>query len=384
MGKSNTRAPNGAGTIRQRPDGRWEARYTAPDGRQRSVYAASEKDVKKRMQAAQAEITLGLYFEPSRVTVEKWARAWLQDYVSQHKPNTYKSYRSLMENHVLPAIGRMKLSSVNTGTIRRVFGKMSNDGLCASTIKSTKIVLSSCMSAAVENKLIKENPCRGAKVKKPPKKQLVFVDRKDIPAFLAEAKKQRYSAAILTLFQTGIRSGEMRGLRWSDFDEQKAELTIHRQIIETDNGPVIQTPKDDEYRTIVLTPDLVSVLKRHRIQQAEARLKYGWKDTPVTRDLIFRDKDGNPYKQSRLYYTVQIIGRQIGIQGLHPHSLRDSYAIAALRAGVDIKTISNNLGHSDVSMTLNKYMEYTDDMGRIAAEKYAQYLSDNSSIKGQN
>lgn len=380
MSEKKTRAANGTGSIRQRSDGRWEARYTAPDGRQKSVYAPSEKEARKRLKAAQAEITLGLYVEPSRVTVDKWVDAWLKDYVCQHKPNTQKSYRSLMENHVIPTIGKMKLSAINTGTIRRLFGQMSNKGLAPSTIKATKIALSSCMSAAVENKLIKENPCHGAKVKKPPKKQLIFVDRKDFPAFITETKKQRYSVAILTLFQTGIRSGEMRGLRWADFDEQKAELNIRRQIIETDAGPIVQTPKDDECRTIALTPDMVTILKRHRSHQAELKLKYAWKDTPITKDLIFRTRDGDVYRQSKLYYTVQRIGQKIGIEGLHPHSLRDSYAIAALRAGVDIKTISNNLGHADTSMTLNKYMAYTDDMGRIAAEKYALYLRENSSI----
>lgn len=378
MAKKQGRAANGTGSIRQRADGRWEGRYTAPDGRQRSIYAASEKAVKKALKDAQAEMTLGLWFEPSRVTVEKWVRAWLKDYVSQNKPTTQKSYTSLMEHHIIPHIGKMKLHSVNVGTMRRLLGQLSTT-LAPSTVKSVKIAFSSCMTAAVENKLIKENPCHGAKIKKLPKKQLVFVDRKDFPAFIAEARKHRYSTAILLMFQTGLRSSEMRGLRWADFDEQQGKIHVGRQIIESSGVPIIQTPKDDEWREITLTQEMVALLKRHRAQQAELRLKYGpWQDTPITKDLIFRAKDGGIYKQSKIYYTVTQIGKTIGIDGLHPHSLRDSYAIAALRAGVDIKTISNNLGHADASMTLNKYMEYTDDMGRVAAEKYAQYLSENS------
>lgn len=379
MAKTRTRAANGAGTIRQRSDGRWEGRYTAPDGRQRSVYAATEPEVKKRLKKAQAEMTLGLWYEPSRVTVEKWVEAWLNDYASQNKMNTQTSYKSLMMNHVVPNIGKMKLSSVNTGTVRRLFGQLSNDGLAPSTIKSIKIALSSCMSAAIENKLIKENPCHGAKIKKPPKKQLVFIDRKDFSVFIAETMKHRYSTAIMLMFQTGIRSSELRGLRWSDFNEQEMKLAIHRQIIVSGSMPYLQTPKDDEWREITLSRETVNLLKKYRAQQSELRLKYGpWKDTPITKDLIFRTKEGNVYPQHKLYYTVRKIGEAIGIEGLHPHSLRDSYAIAALRAGVDIKTISNNLGHADTSMTLNKYMEYTDDMGRVAAEKYEQYLRENT------
>ena len=377
--KKNTRASNGMGSIRQRSDGLWEARYTAPDGRQRSVYAKSVKAVKARLKSAQAEMTLGLYFAPASVTVERWVKAWLADYVSQHKSTTQCSYNSLMKNHIIPYIGKMKLSALTTGTMSRLFGQLTNKGLAPSTVKSVKIAFSSCMTAAVENKLIKENPCHGAKIKKPTKKKLVFIDRDKFSAFISETRNHRYSNAILLLFQTGLRSSEMRGLRWADFDEQKMELTVRRQIIHADGEAIIQTPKDDEWRKISLAQETVNILKRQRSQQAELRLKYGpWKDTATTKDLIFRTRTGDILPQYKLYYTVKQIGEAIGIDGLHPHSLRDSYAIAALRAGVDIKTISNNLGHSDASMTLNKYMEYTDDMGRVAAEKYALYLRENS------
>lgn len=376
MTKKQGRAANGTGTIRKRADGRWEGRYTAPDGKQRSVYALSEKAVKKALKAAQAEMTLGIWFEPSRVTVEKWVRVWLRDYVSQNKPTTQKSYASLMEHHIIPHIGKAKLHTLNVGTMRRLFAQLSAT-LAPSTVKAVKIAFSSCMTAAMENKLVQTNPCHGAKIKKLPKNQLVFIDRKDFPAFIAEAKKRRFSTAILLMFQTGLRSSEMRGLRWSDFDEGEGKIHVGRQIIESAGTAIVQAPKDDEWREITLTREMVALLKRHRAQQAELRLKYAWQDTPITKDLIFRAKDGGIYQQSKLYYTVTQIGKAIGIDGLHPHSLRDSYAIAALRAGVDIKTISNNLGHADASMTLNKYMEYTDDMGRVAAEKYAQYLSEN-------
>lgn len=377
--KKNTRARNGAGSVRQRSETLWEGRYTDERGRQRSVYAPTEEAARQAVKRALAQMTLGIWVEPSSVTVNAWVKAWLKDYTSQLKPTTRKSYVSLMTHHVLPAIGKLKLHKVTQGTIKRMMGQLLDKGLSPSTLKSIKIALSSCLSAAVECKLITVNPCFGVKMKRAPKKKLVFVDRKDFPAFLAEVRKHRYSAAILLMFQTGIRSSELRGLRWSDVDLDAATLTVARQIIETKQGPIIQTPKDDEERTIILTADTVAVLRHYRTTQAELRLKYGpWVDTPVTRDLIFRSKDGSVYRQNRLYYTVSQIGKAIGINGLHPHSLRDSYAIAALRAGVDVKTVSNNLGHSNTAMTLNKYIEYTDDMGRVAAEKYAQYLRENS------
>lgn len=376
---SSKRAANGAGTVRERKDGTWEARYTGADGRQHSIYAKTRPEAKAKLKKKMAELTLGLWVEPSTVTVEAWVNTWLKEYVGQRKHGTQQSYTSIMKTHILPEFGNIKLYKLNTGIIKRGFGRISAKGLAPSTIKSIKIAFSSCLTAAVECKIIKENPCRSISTQRVPKRKLVFIDRKDYPAFLSEVRKHRYSVAILLLFQTGLRSGEMRGLRWSDFNPETSELTVSRQIIETDKGPVVQTTKDDEERTIILTQDTVNLLKRHKKQQAETRMKYGpWKDTPETEDLIFRNRDGSIYKQSRLYYTVQKIGKAINIPGLHPHSLRDSYAIAALRAGVDVKTVSNNLGHADTAMTLNKYIGYTDDMGRVAAERYAKYLRENS------
>ena len=379
MGNDKRRAANGMGTIRERKDGSWEARYTGTDGRQYSIYAKTQPEAKAKLKKRMAELTLGLWARPSSVTVEAWVKTWLKDYAGQRKPSTQASYARMMKNHIIPEFGNMKVQQINAGIIKRVFGRLSKKGLSPSTLKTIKIALSSCLTAAVECKIINENPCNGIKIKNVPKKKLIFIDRNDYPAFFAEVGKHRYSTAILLMFQTGIRSSEMRGLRWSDFSPEEASLTIARQIVETDNGALVQTPKDDEERTIILAPETVSLLKRHKKQQAEMRMKYGpWEDTAITNDLIFRTSDGGFYKQSLLYYTVQKIGRAINIPGLHPHSLRDSYAIAALRAGVDIKTVSNNLGHADTSMTLNKYIAYTDDMGRVAAERYAKYLRENS------
>ena len=248
-----------------------------------------------------------------------------------------------------------------------------------SSLKSIKIVLSSMLGAAVKFGLINLNPCNGVTIAKIYKKPLVIIDRKDIPGFIAEAKKSIHGDAMLLILQTGLRTGELRGLRWSDFHEAEKKLYVNSQIVISKNGPIIQTTKTGENRSIILMDETVALLREHKKRQAELRIKNGgWQDTEITNDLIFRLKSGACYSANTLYYAVTKVGKALGIDGLHPHSLRDSYAVAALRAGVDIKTVQNNLGHANAAMTLNTYATYTDDMGRVAANKLSEYWRENS------
>ena len=379
MAKKQGRAANGAGTIRKRSDALWEGRYTGPDGRQRSVYAKTEKAVKARLKAAQAELTLGLWFEPSHITVEAWAREWLKEYTKHIKPTTLYTYTGYMDKHIIPLLGKRKLNQLKPIHIQRAFNKMS-ETLSVGTLKSIKICLSSCLACAVRFHMIQDNPCANLTLGKVEKQPLVIIDRKDIPAFVNAAKQDsHYGAAMLFLLQTGVRSGEQRGLCWSDVDLEDKTVTIRRQIVKTADGMTVQNTKTGKPRTIVLIDETVELLKAHKVQQAEMRIKAGgWTDTDLTRDLVFRQPNGDCYRPGVLYTAVKKAGLAIGIEGLHPHSLRDSYAVAALRSGVDVKTVQNNLGHADAAMTLNTYATYTDDMGRVGASKFGQYWRENS------
>lgn len=377
--KKNTRASNGSGTFRKRSDGRWEGRYTGPDGRQRSVYGPTQAAVKQAVKQAQAEMTLGLYFEPSKTTFEKWARTWLADYTSHIKPTTRDNYTAFMDRYLIPALGKVKLSQLRLVHIQRAFNAMADNGLSVGTQEAVKIALSSCLSAAVRFDMLKSNLCKDVKLAKKQAKDMVIIDRPDMPLFVLAAKKSPYYAAMMLLIQTGIRSGELRGLRWSDIDLDNRVMSIRQQVSDTKNGPIIQTTKGYKARDIILIPETVKVLREHKKAQAESRIKWGgWKDTDLTRDLVFRMEDGDVYPRCALAWPITKVGQEIGILGLHPHSLRDSYAVAALRSGIEVKTVQSNLGHKDATITLNTYAKYTDDMGRVGAEKFAAYWAENT------
>ena len=361
------RASNGMGSIRQRPDGRWEARYTSPDGVQRSVYARTEAEVTRKLRAVLHDLDSGSWREPSALTVSQWADVWLRDYQQHTTPQTANSYRTVINHHIIPVIGSVRLSKLSTIHARRVISAMIEAGKSPTYTSKCRNILSGMLSAAVEAGILKSNPVESVKAPRITHKEPHIIDREIIPAFVQAAERHKYGLpAVFALF-TGLRAGELRGLFWSDLSG--SALTVQRQILETG---AFAPPKDGSSRTIELTPEALSILRRQKINLAALQLQAGsgWNDS----DLIFRKPNGQHIDPSTFRDAVRAIGQSIGIQGLHPHDLRHSYAVAALRSGADVKSVQHNLGHKSAAMTLDIYAAYTKDAGRVSAERLSEYL----------
>ena len=374
--KKNARASNGMGSIRQRADGRWEARYSTPEGRQKSVYGKSEKEVTAKLRGALHDLDSGAWREPSKITVGEWLDIWLADYQEQNTDRTTKKYKCIVNNHIRPLLGSLKMSKVTSMHARRLMNELIRAGLSTVTVHGYMGIFKAIMQSAVEAKVIQESPMTGIKPPKPTPKKFLIVDRADIPAFIEAAKETKYPNEIIFMLYTGLRVGEIRGLRWSDVDFNAGTINVQQQIHPRDVSPKqVTPPKYGEDRVIHLPHEALDVLKDQRKRQAEARLASGdWEDTDVSRDLVFRRKNGQPHNDKSIYFAVKKAGETIGMPDLHPHDLRHSYAVAALRSGADVKTVQHNLGHRSSKMTLDVYAAYTEDAGRESAEKLSAYL----------
>lgn len=370
------RANNGMGSIRQRSDGRWEGRYTAPDGRQRSVYARTEKEVTARLRGALHEVDSGAWREPSRMTVAEWLEIWLSDYQAHNSERTILKYKCIVTRHFVPMIGEVKVAKLLPLHIRHVVAQLQAKGCAPVTIKNYVRILGSAMSCAIESGLIKSNPVDGAKLPRVQQTKFSIIDRADIPAFIAAAKGTPYPNELIFDLMTGLRVGELRGLKWSDCDLDSATIHIQRQLHPAHHDLTrVTPPKYGEDRILHIPEDAVAVLRDQRRKQAEQRLAAGgWDDDDITRDLVFRLPSGAAHNDRSIYKAVKAAGAAIGKPDLHPHDLRHSYAVAALRSGVDVKTVQHNLGHKTAMMTLDVYAAYTEDAGKAGANKLSDYL----------
>lgn len=376
MSKSGTRAANGMGSIRRRKDGSYEGRYTGSDGRQHSVYGKTPKACGEALRDATHSVDAGTWLEPSTLTVREWLEEWTRDYCAHTTQRTRDYYTRIATLYIIPTLGKLRLSALNGAHVRRMVGDLQrrtgDDALGATTVRMAAKVLSIALNAAVKAKLLRENVAADVPLPRPDKAAMHIIDRPAFPAFIAAAQATHYPEALILMLQTGLRSGELRGLTWADWDDDASVLHVRHQL--APDG-TLAPPKDNSIRDIVVGPEVAATLRAQRRRLAEMKLRTGgrWRDDPFAAALVFRSTTGGPLSKNALAHAVALLADPLNLPGIHPHDLRHSYAVAALRAGADPKTVQHNLGHASAAMTLDIYAAYTTDAATEAARRLSAY-----------
>lgn len=366
---------NGEGSIRKRSDGRWEARYVSPkDGKQRSVYGKTQKDVRQKLTQIMGDIDGGSYVDPVGMTVEQWLEEWLRVHCKHVKATTLSSYRRHVQSYILPYIGDVRMCKLTKLHIVRMINSLLEAEISPGSINTVTSDLSSAMEVAVEHGIIRINPCIGVKKPKVKRGEMAIVEASMLPEFLAAANKTKHGDIITFALQTGLRAGELRGLRWQDVDLNTGMLTVSRQIAYIPGQYIEQSAKNGEARSFRMSSAAVELLKRHRKEQQIMRMAKGseWIEDDITRDLVFRMPNGSHYKMRTLHQAVKKAGAAVGLD-MSPHDLRHSFAVSALSAGADVKSIQHILGHATADFTLNVYVHYTEELGNATADRIDAY-----------
>lgn len=386
MARKSTRAAQGSGTIRQRSDGRWEARFTV--GRdpgtgkqiQRSVYGSTQKEVRQKLSQAIAAVDERTYTAPNKMTVGQWLDIWTAEYLGDIKPKTVESYQCQIRNHIRPAMGAIKLEALDAHTIQKLYNRLSagKDGKPGLSPKSVKIVhgvLHKALQQAVEIGYLRTNPADACKLPRAEKPEIKPLDNDAMASFVKAIQGHRFETIYLTMLFTGMRRGEVCGLTWDCVDLNRGTILINKQLQNVPGQPgdyrLIST-KNSKGRSITAAASVVQLLRKHRTQQLRDRLAAGplWQDN----NLVFCNEVGSHLSPSTVYHNYKRIVASIGLPDARLHDLRHSYAVAALRAGDDIKTVQGNLGHHAASFTLDVYGHVTEEMKQASADRMEQYM----------
>ena len=385
--KSNTRAAQGSGTIRQRKDGRWEARYTL--GRnpgtgkqiQKSVYGDTQGEVRKKLAQVVVDVDGGTYVEPSKLTVGSWLDIWLEEYVKiSVKPLTYHAYKTQCNNHMKPAFGAVKLSALNAPTIQKLYnnlhkGREGKPGLSAKTIRNLHGVLHSAMKQALELRYIKNNPSVACRPPDIIKKQIKPLEEAEISTFLKAIEGHKFETVYLVALFCGARQAEILGLTWDCVDFKNGTILISKQLIKDKNNGqyYLSTNKNDKSRRITAATYVMELMKKHRRAQMEMRFKAGelWTNDD---NLCFTNELGAHLSHVTVYKNFKRLVASLGLPGARFHDLRHSYAVAALSSGDDVKTVQENLGHHTAAFTLDVYGHVSEKMKRDSAERMDAFI----------
>ena len=384
--KSNTRGAQGAGTIRQRKDGRWEARYTV--GRdpgsgkqiQRSVYGATQQEVRKKLARLTTALDNGTYKEPCKMTVAQWLDIWTADYLGGVKPSTAFLYGEQIRLYIKPALGAVKLEALNTHTIQGFYNGLSIEreggkALSPKSVKNIHGILHKALQQAVAVGYIRFNPADACTLPRAEKKEISPLDEEQIATFLKTIEGHRHELLYKVALFTGMREGEVLGLMWDCVDFEKGTITIKRQLRrEQKKGGAyyITTPKNGKPRTITPAPWVMKLLRSQKARQAEQQLKMGplWENY----GMVFTNETGGYLSYRTVYDCFKRIVAQMGTPSTRFHDLRHTFAVASLRAGDDIKTVQGNLGHHTAAFTLDVYGHVTEQMKKDSAQRMEGFI----------
>lgn len=386
----NTRSAAGSGSIRQRNDGTWEARFVAGHdpgtGKaiRKSIYAQTQKEVRQKMTAILRSIDNGTYQAPDKTTVSEWFDEWMKTFCKvKVKPLTYSSYEVAIKNHVKPRIGAVKLQALKGVHIQKLYNDMSAAGLSAKTVKNVAAIMHKAFSVALKQGMIQTNPCDAAELPKTIHKEIQPLTDAEIPLFLnAIDGHQMGNAYALCLF-AGLREGECLGLSWSQVDFENKRITVSQQLQKEKCknakyyiAPSTKSGKPREIRP----PDIAfQYLRAEKIRQAENQIAAGsmWNNEY---NLVFTDELGKHFAIHTFYKHFKKIAEGIGRPDARPHDLRHTAATVAISSGADVKSVQDLLGHATASFTLNVYAHTSEKMKQDTADRMQSYY-DNLKVK---
>ena len=377
------RRANGEGSIRKRPDGRWEGRYTA--GRDpetgktvyKNVLGKTQAEVKVKLKQAIQESTEVDALKAAQYTVGQWMDVWFENYAKiKVRPSSHQTYRGYIDNHIKPNIGKIPLGKLTTlelqklykkllsrGRVDRIEAKGQPKGLSPKTVRNIHQVISSAMDFAKAQKLIAVNPTDGCALPKLEHREMKTLPVEQLASFLREAKESGVFEMYYIELATGLRRGELLGLKWEDLDLEQCTLRVQRQVSRI-NGEVVEAPlkTKNSYRTISLGTDAVGILK-------EQRKKCG------SSEYVFPSPTGGPISPDSVIQMLHRVLKRAGLPKVRFHDLRHTFATVALQNGVDIKTVSGMLGHYSAGFTLDTYAHVTTAAQREAAKTMGNILS---------
>ncbi len=374
---------NGEGSIRKRKDGRWEGRYTAGHDSEtgkpiyRNVLGRTQSEVKEKLKTA-IKATQSLdSSKTGQYTLGQWMDVWYENYAKiKVRPSSHQTYKGYIENHIKPNMGDIPLEKLTTldlqrlyktllsrGRVDRLESKGQPKGLSPKTVRNIHQILSAALKLAQEQRIILTNPAEGCALPKVEHREMKTLPVEQLQSFLREAKDSGVFELYYLELATGLRRGELLGLKWEDIDLEHGDLRVRRQIARID-GRVVEAPLKtrNAYRTLPLAEDTVSILE-------EQKKKVG------SSPWVFPSATGGPISPDSVLHMLHRVLKRAGLPEVRFHDLRHTFATLALQNGVDIKTVSGMLGHFSAGFTLDTYAHVTTSAQKAAANTMGKLLS---------
>ncbi|WP_282804466.1 tyrosine-type recombinase/integrase [Clostridium tetani] len=348
--------------------------------KRKQFYGKTKKEVLEKMNEYQYKNNVGLLPSDDKITLQQWFKTWLFEFrINDLKPSSFERYEGIYRKYILNSpIGKMSLSELRAKDIQKYYNSLSNKGISANVVNTINGFLYTCLESALKQNYIPQNYCKLIilpKIIKEDEFTVLTLEEQNI--FLNAIQGHKYQTAFTLALGTGLRLGELLGLKWSDIDFNKNTVGISRSIKritlinyegERSSQVLEQLPKTKtSIREVPIPSNIIENLEQYREKQLLVKKEN--KDVYNDNDYIFSDKLGNPLDPKRIPRNFKSILKKAGLKAIKFHSLRHTYATRLFEADVPIKTVQALMGHSDITTTMNIYTHVMPEQKNKAVEK---------------
>ena len=377
---------NGEGSIRRKPSGTWEGRYTqgidpvTGKAVQKSVSAKTQSECRDKLRRAIRENRgIPLHQHTGDYTVAEWCTLWFETYSEPNvRYNTAVTYRNAINQHIIPNIGMIKLKALSSVQIQQMYNQLKKSGriprfkkemppgLSNSYVRRIHMVLRAALQQAVDERIISYNPCENCRIPPKDRREMKIIPPEQIGAYLQEAEKYGVLPMFYLELTSGLRRGELMALLWSDVDVENRLLSVSKQVVRIDGELVVTEPKTpNSVRKVALPQHTIDLLIAEHAKHP---------DTPI---LFPSPRTGSYWSPDGVSRINKNLLKRAGIDtNVRFHDLRHTFATMAMQSGVDVKTLSSMLGHYSAGFTLDTYTHVTNQMQYGAAQKIGGFMEE--------
>ena len=340
----------------------------------------TKKEAEKYINEQLNAIDKGTYFEPSEISLTEYLDYWLDNHA---KPNTaqrtYENYQYMINVHLKPVLGHINISKLQPSHLQEYYaqklsnGKIDEGGLSAQSVKHHHRLIFKALKDAVKWQLIVRNVAEAVTPPKTRKVEMQTGDNEQVRTFLDVSKDSTYFPIYLTAINTGMRRGEVLGLRWQDIDFENNIIYVRQSLQEVKKeGLTFKEPKSGKSRSITITSSLTKEFKKIYKQQLENKLLLGQGYQDL--DLVFAQRNGKPIQPTEMARNYRKMVDISGLPYIRFHDLRHTHATLLLKQGVHPKVVSERLSHSTIGITMDTYTHVLPNMQKEAAQLLEQLI----------
>jgi integrase len=340
----------------------------------------TKKAAQAALNDALSGIQHGTFVAPSRQTLGAFLDMWIEGARNELARTSWTGYRDMIRRWIKPHLGAKRLGELTSIDVKVWHSALLDHGgvggrqLSVRSVQYAHRVLHRALADAVRWNLIPINPASGARAPRLQRGELTVWTAEEAATFLQHVAEERLAALWVLALHTGMRRGELAGLRWRDVDLEAGTLTVAQQRTTANHEVVISAPKGRSQRQIVLAPATVAALRQHRALQLRERLAVGeaWTHT----GYVFVDEAGQPYHPHSYLTMFHRACARADVPPIRIHDLRHTMATLALQAGVHPKVVQEQLGHSAINVTMDVYSHVPQAVRRESASKIAALFGD--------